>query len=119
MRRIRIILIAAAVAFRAAALTIVVTPDCSQHSMEPLIRQGDRVFVEVVPFSQIKAHDVILFTDDRGTILHEVSYVVGDHVCVKTDGIHNHYSDSGFLYPSHYIGKAILLVRHGHLIPLP
>ena len=103
----------------APGFTIVVNPDCSHHSMEPLIQQGDQVYVEDVPFSQLKPHDVILFTDARGTILHEVGYVVGDHVCVKTDGIHNHYSDSGFLYPSHYIGKAILLVRHGHLIPLP
>lgn len=64
-------------------------------SMVPLINKGDRVTVELVPYSQLKINDIVVFFDKRKKLIsHRIIlkngseiFAKGDNVCVLDDPI--------------------------------
>ncbi|MBI3073905.1 MAG: S24/S26 family peptidase [Deltaproteobacteria bacterium] len=85
-------------------------------SMEPWIRQGDRVWLEPLARGELsfRVGDVVLIADDRIRQLHRIIGIDGAGFVVKGDAC-----DGGALRvaPSLVLGRATSLERRGRSVP--
>jgi len=75
------------------------------NSMMPLLRDGDRLTCSAVPFTDLKKHDIVLFTIPRSQqkAVHRIIHIDYEKKHVKTKG-----DGALILDPFHLDGKDIL-----------
>ena len=78
------------------------------YSMMPILRNGDVVSVEAIPYSKIKVDDIICFRQKNRFVTHRVVYKAAEYIIAKGDN--NPFCD-GKIKQDKIIGKARLIRR--------
>ncbi len=80
--------------------------------MFPLLRDGDVLYIQRIPFKTIKMNDIIAIQQDRMVISHRVVYIHKKYLVTKGD---SNLTSDGKIYPKQIIAKVYQIKRNGQL----
>lgn len=78
-------------------------------SMEPVLSQGDGVFVYQVPFTELEVEDIIVYEDDGELVTHQIIAINGDEITAQ--GVANDTADDP-VTEEFYKGKVIFTIPY-------
>ena len=83
---------------------IIYTGHGQGRSMQPVINEGDKLYVEQVKLNKIRVGDIVVFYNLRNLIGHRVIKIIGNQIITKGDNIP--YFDKP-LKPREILGKIV------------